>query len=229
MSRVRTAHSRCAAPNARHACVAMRPGTHRPIAPRSGAHVDLVSGTGRQETMHACAICVLLCTTRESARLSRETGLFNLRLSSDAPNFEVENEETIEALSARTKALLEGIQQRFLFVRSIRADSYRFVRLDNRISFFLSISRRGSRAPNRRMRPHQTGEAFARQRAIAVFAFFSPCCFARCVSTTRMRSFLFDRCGLARLAAPFSKIIDFCRPMSRQLQRAFSRNASGDQ
>jgi hypothetical protein len=37
------------------------------------------------------------------------------------PNLQVENEETIEALSARTKALLEGLQQRFLFARSIRA------------------------------------------------------------------------------------------------------------
>ncbi|HVW53079.1 MAG TPA: hypothetical protein VHC91_22215 [Trinickia sp.] len=58
--------------------------------------------------------------------MSQKTGLFNLRLSSDAPNLQVENEETIEALSARTKALLEGIQQRFLFARSIRADSYSF-------------------------------------------------------------------------------------------------------
>jgi hypothetical protein len=32
--------------------------------------------------------------------------LFNLRHSSDAPNLQVENEETIEALSARAKALL---------------------------------------------------------------------------------------------------------------------------
>ncbi|WP_162877950.1 hypothetical protein [Trinickia diaoshuihuensis] len=47
-----------------------------------------------------------------------KTGLFNLRLSSDAPNLQVENEETIEALSARTEALLDGIQQRFSFVRS---------------------------------------------------------------------------------------------------------------
>jgi len=32
------------------------------------------------------------------------------------PNLQVENEETIEAQSARTEALLERIQQRFLFV-----------------------------------------------------------------------------------------------------------------
>lgn len=80
----------------------------------------------RYSPMQECANCVLLCTTRESARLSQKTGLFNLRLSSDAPNLQVENEETIEALSARTKALLEGIQQRFLFARSILADSYSF-------------------------------------------------------------------------------------------------------
>ncbi|MGN6233517.1 MAG: hypothetical protein ACTHNZ_20420 [Trinickia sp.] len=47
--------------------------------------------------------------------------MFNLRLSSDAPNLQVENEETIEALSARTKALLDRIQQRFSFARSLRA------------------------------------------------------------------------------------------------------------
>jgi hypothetical protein len=65
-----------------------------------------------------CTNCVLLCTTRESARLWEKTGLFNLRLSSDAPNLQVENEETIEALSARTEALLDNIQQRFSFARS---------------------------------------------------------------------------------------------------------------
>ncbi|RKP45526.1 hypothetical protein D7S89_19415 [Trinickia fusca] len=36
---------------------------------------------------------------------------------------QVENEETIEAQSARTEALLEGIQQRFSFVRVICFDS----------------------------------------------------------------------------------------------------------
>lgn len=77
----------------------------------------------RCKAMCNCANCVLLCTTRESARLWEETGLFNLRLSSDAPNLQVENEETIEALSARTEALLDGIQQRFLFVRSNRTGS----------------------------------------------------------------------------------------------------------
>ena len=35
------------------------------------------------------------------------------------PNLQVENEETIEALSARTKALLDRIQQRFYFVASV--------------------------------------------------------------------------------------------------------------
>ncbi|QCP51528.1 hypothetical protein FAZ95_21625 [Trinickia violacea] len=49
------------------------------------------------------------------------------------PNLQVENEETIEALSARTKALLDRIQQRFYFVASITAFSavpsvYRAVR-----------------------------------------------------------------------------------------------------
>jgi len=39
------------------------------------------------------------------------------------PNLQVENEETIEALSARTKALLDRIQQRFYFVVSITAFS----------------------------------------------------------------------------------------------------------
>jgi hypothetical protein len=34
------------------------------------------------------------------------------------PNLQVENEETIEALSARSKALLDGIQQRFSFFYS---------------------------------------------------------------------------------------------------------------
>jgi hypothetical protein len=35
-------------------------------------------------------------------------------------NLQVENEETIEALSARThEALLDGIQQRFFFARSV--------------------------------------------------------------------------------------------------------------
>lgn len=53
-------------------------------------------------------------TTRESARLSPQTGAFNLRSSSDAPNLQVENEETIEALSARTKALLERSNSAFI-------------------------------------------------------------------------------------------------------------------
>jgi hypothetical protein len=56
--------------------------------------------------------------------LSRQTGAFNLRSSSDAPNLQVENEETIEARSAREKALLDGIQQRFSFLPSIRASAY---------------------------------------------------------------------------------------------------------
>jgi hypothetical protein len=55
--------------------------------------------------------------------LWEKTRLFNLRLSSDAPNLQVENEETIEALSARTEALLDRIQQRFSFVRSNRVSS----------------------------------------------------------------------------------------------------------
>ncbi len=57
--------------------------------------------------MACCANSVLACTTRESARLWHTARLFNLRHSSDAPNLQVENEETIEALSARAKALLE--------------------------------------------------------------------------------------------------------------------------
>ncbi|MGN6648730.1 hypothetical protein [Trinickia sp.] len=96
-----------------------------PGAARSGGAAARGSMGARHETRRDCAICVLLCTTRESARLWEKTGLFNLRLSSDAPNLQVENEETIEALSARTKALLDSIQQRFLFARSICA----FVRL----------------------------------------------------------------------------------------------------
>jgi hypothetical protein len=39
------------------------------------------------------------------------------------PNLQVENEETIEALSARTKALLDRIQQRFYFMASVMAFS----------------------------------------------------------------------------------------------------------
>jgi len=77
------------------------------------------------KTKRNCAICVLLCTTRESSRLWEKAGLFNLRLSSDAPNLQVENEETIEALSARTEALLDRIQQRFSFGRSLHAFVYR--------------------------------------------------------------------------------------------------------
>jgi hypothetical protein len=46
--------------------------------------------------------------------LSPQTGAFNLRSSSDAPNLQVENEETIEALSARTKALLERSNSAFI-------------------------------------------------------------------------------------------------------------------
>ncbi|WP_181321776.1 hypothetical protein [Trinickia symbiotica] len=57
--------------------------------------------------------------------MSHQTGAFNLRSSSDAPNLQVENEETIEARSAREKALLDGIQQRFSFMPSIRASAYR--------------------------------------------------------------------------------------------------------
>lgn len=45
----------------------------------------------------------------------QEAGTFNLNPSSDAPNLQVENEETLEALSARTEALLDCIQQRFSF------------------------------------------------------------------------------------------------------------------
>ncbi len=37
------------------------------------------------------------------------------------PNLQVENEETSEALSARTKALLDRIQQRFYFMASVTA------------------------------------------------------------------------------------------------------------
>ncbi|NRO97100.1 hypothetical protein GWC77_14330 [Paraburkholderia sp. NMBU_R16] len=46
--------------------------------------------------------------------MSPQTGAFNLRSSSDAPNLQVENEETIEALSARTKALLERSNSAFI-------------------------------------------------------------------------------------------------------------------
>jgi hypothetical protein len=46
--------------------------------------------------------------------LSPQTWAFNLRSSSDAPNLQVENEETIEALSARTKALLERSNSAFI-------------------------------------------------------------------------------------------------------------------
>ena len=44
-----------------------------------------------------------------------------LRLVLMHPNLQVENEETIEALSARTKALLDRIHQRFYFMASVTA------------------------------------------------------------------------------------------------------------
>ena len=131
-------HSRCAAPSDRRGGGVARTTPNGPATPGIGAAKGPWRCAAWPQTTHRCASCVLLCTTRESARLSQETGLFNLRLSSDAPNLQVENEETIEALSARTEALLEGIQQRFSFVRSIRTRSCRsrrLARLDDRPLF----------------------------------------------------------------------------------------------
>jgi len=119
-------HLRCAAPWVSRVGAEGSIPTRAPALGRCCLGACPAAAHERYMSMRKCANCVLLCTTRESARLSQKTGLFNLRLSSDAPNLQVENEETIEALSARTKALLEGIQQRFLFARSIRADSYSF-------------------------------------------------------------------------------------------------------
>lgn len=109
---------RCGAPWLARAALARSQGVRSLGALRLGGDAAPDGSIGRPETMRACSNCVLLCTTRESARLWEKTGLFNLRLSSDAPNLQVENEETIEALSARTEALLDGIQQRFSFVHS---------------------------------------------------------------------------------------------------------------
>jgi hypothetical protein len=115
------APSRCGAP----CCRLVQRGRACGVADRDGKRLGgRGASRGRRacyQTMRVCANCVLLCTTRESARLWEQSGLFNLRLSSDAPNLQVENEETIEALSARTKALLDRIQQRFLFARSLCA------------------------------------------------------------------------------------------------------------
>ena len=163
--------------------------------------------------MRACANCVLLCTTRESARLWEETGLFNLRLSSDAPNLQVENEETIEALSARTKALLDRIQQRFSFARSLYAFAGRIA------DATLRSARRVGAASSLGL----YGNAFS--SAVSVFLTFSfPfsfrfSCGARALPE-RMRSATIRGVvlvpGRDRSENPFPTTNDFSRPMSRQ-------------
>jgi hypothetical protein len=117
---------RCGAPWLAQARVARLQGVADVGAVRLGGNAAPDGSVAAPETMRPCSNCVLLCTTRESARLWEKTGLFNLRLSSDAPNLQVENEETIEALSARTEALLDDIQQRFSFVLSLDAFSIAF-------------------------------------------------------------------------------------------------------
>jgi hypothetical protein len=142
--------------------------------------------------------------------------LFNLRLSSDAPNLQVENEETIEALSARTKALLDGIQQRFLFARSIRNHSYRskrFARLDDRrLTCFRELSGtqlgalRGAPfdAPQPRAEMSLTGGRFSPSVFISFYCFLVRGAIGARAWT---RSFSSDRCALACQLDPFSKII----------------------
>jgi hypothetical protein len=145
--------------------------------------------------------------------LSQKTGLFNLRLSSDAPNLQVENEETIEALSARTEALLEGIQQRFSFARSIRTRSCRSIRFSRFDDRPLCGSRACHGAPAGAPRPclrclaqkHTAVQLAGVGFSPSVFISFS--WFSRAWTGARIRSFSGDRCAFACRVAPFSKII----------------------
>lgn len=106
---------RCGAPFLRRIGAVVWRAGGSPGAAYFGGYRALCGAYARLERRRVCANYVLLCTTRESARLWEETGLFNLRLSSEAPNLQVENEETIEALSARTKGAV-GLNPTALFI-----------------------------------------------------------------------------------------------------------------
>jgi hypothetical protein len=174
--------------------------------------------------------------------LSQETGLFNLRVSSDAPNLQVENEETIEALSARTKALLDGIQQRFLFARSLRAHSYRsmrFARFDDR-PLFCSRELTGTHDGTPHGAPLGVLQPGAAMSPAGVC--FSPSAFISFLSFSRtwryrragVYSIAFKRsmraCVPARSVFENNSFSRFSRPKSVGNDNALSRvKASGDQ
>jgi hypothetical protein len=110
------------------------------------------------------------------------------------PNLQVENEETIEALSARTKALLDGIQQRFLFARRIRAIGP--------LNIAFSCRKQS-------VAPAQWGRS-AQSRILVVFPLFL-FVFLAGVAPCQLGRLFSDRCEHAHSAGLFSKIIVFSR------------------
>lgn len=223
-----------------------------PRSARPGGDTALYAVEMRRQMRRDCANCVLLCTTRESARLWEKTGLFNLRLSSDAPNLQVENEETIEALSARTKALLDRIQQRFSFMRAVRAtvDRDRFVGSASMPCRLAVSGHRARMIPIRSIPAVGTAHSVRTVRTVRTVhgtlacerdpspAFFHLVFFfvswversARCSrGRDRLRSFgaLLRGALASRMSVPTT--IDWSRPMSRQLRTRFLAKASGDQ
>ncbi|WP_199189394.1 hypothetical protein [Trinickia dabaoshanensis] len=142
-----------------------------------------------------------------------KTGLFNLRLSSDAPNLQVENEETIEALSARTKALLDGIQQRFLFVRSLDVNRDAFADRHGRPS---PHPQRKDSSPN--IFSIRAKRSPDRPRSLSRFFSFSVsfCCL-RAASTASAGTIGYDRSVNAFAGANSHSLHQrSSRPMSRQ-------------